>query len=349
MPTKKEPLYEKLMARLNYLALLFVFISICLIALFFIKTKEVAFDLALEQYSITPTQSDQIELPEAFPVGVDPLRELVVENPNVDSFLEVHYSFNTDSKKEDGWFIKLLATLTRESWYQNLASPISRILVVDSGERKEEVAQNFASILKWDASEKKLFIDLVTASAPSLSEGKFFPGSYVLNKDATPQEAAQVLVAAFNAQILSRYPEEIDTLVPIEDALTIASLLEREAYDFEDMRYISGVIWNRLFIDMDLQLDATLQYAKANQGGNAWWPVPRPADKFIESPYNTYQNEGLPPSPIANPSVAAVVAALNPKKTDCLFYFHDSEGDFYCSKTYEEHVAALKKIYGQGR
>jgi UPF0755 protein len=60
-------------------------------------------------------------------------------------------------------------------------------------------------------------------------------------------------------------------------------------------------------------------------------------------------NKGLPPTPIANPSVAAVLAALNPTKTDCLFYFHDRKGDFHCSETYEGHVAALKKYYGQGR
>ena len=87
--------------------------------------------------------------------------------------------------------------------------------------------------------------------------------------------------------------------------------------------------------------------AKANKtaGGN-WWPNVLPADKYIKSPYNTYMYKGLPPSPIANPSVAAILAALNPVKTDCLYYFNDREGNFHCSSTYAEHVKLLKKYYG---
>ena len=67
----------------------------------------------------------------------------------------------------------------------------------------------------------------------------------------------------------------------------------------------------------------------------------RPDDKYIESPFNTYSNKGLPPSPIANPSTDAIIAALNPKKTDCMYYFHDRKANFHCSVTYEEHVALL--------
>jgi UPF0755 protein len=101
---------------------------------------------------------------------------------------------------------------------------------------------------------------------------------------------------------------------------------------------------------MPLQLDATLQYAKAGASGEKnWWPVPKPADKFIKSPYNTYANEGLPPGPIANPSAAAVLAALNPHPTDCIFYFHDRNEGYHCSLTYEEHVRKLKIHYGRGR
>ena len=65
--------------------------------------------------------------------------------------------------------------------------------------------------------------------------------------------------------------------------------------------------------------------------------------------YNTYQNKGLPPGPIATPSMAAVLAALNPKNTDCIFYFHDARGNFHCTENYKEHVRLLKKYYGQGK
>ncbi|HMO78075.1 MAG TPA: endolytic transglycosylase MltG [Candidatus Paceibacterota bacterium] len=101
---------------------------------------------------------------------------------------------------------------------------------------------------------------------------------------------------------------------------------------------------------MPLQLDATLQYARGSKAEeNRWWPRVVPRDKFIESPYNTYENAGLPPAPIANPSAEAVLAALNPRITECMFYFHDAKGKFYCTETYEEHVAKLKEIYGRGQ
>jgi UPF0755 protein len=102
---------------------------------------------------------------------------------------------------------------------------------------------------------------------------------------------------------------------------------------------------------MNLQLDATLQYAKAQKSpiAGSWWPQVVPKDKYINSPYNTYLHAGLPPTPIASPSVAAVLAALNPVNTPCLFYFHDRNGNFHCTDTYAAHVALLKKYYGQGK
>jgi UPF0755 protein len=101
---------------------------------------------------------------------------------------------------------------------------------------------------------------------------------------------------------------------------------------------------------MPLQLDATLQYVRGSNPYEArWWPVPRPRDKFLDSPFNTYKNTGLPPAPIANPSAEAVLAALNPRSTDCLFYFHADDGAYYCSKTYDEHVRKLRDVFGRGR
>jgi UPF0755 protein len=101
---------------------------------------------------------------------------------------------------------------------------------------------------------------------------------------------------------------------------------------------------------MNLQIDATLQYVKATKSTTGpWWPTVVPADKYHKSPYNTYMQSGLPPTPIASPSVAAIVAALNPVKTSCYFYFHDKLGEMHCAPTYAEHVSLLKKYYGQGK
>lgn len=283
-----------------------------------------------------------------FPVGVDPDKKLILENPQVDDFAVVQLASAKSREGGSGWFLKTLRTLTNIEWYQHLATPGSRLLIIEPGERREEVADNFASILDWEDSEKAAFLEL-TAGSFGLDEGHFFPDSYLVSYEASPEVIAKLVERRFKEEVLSRYTSDVSRKVPLKDALTIASILEREAYDFTDMREISGVIWNRLFIGMNLQIDSTLQYAKGSLPTGPWWPVPVPRDKYIDSPFNTYQNEGLPPAPIANSSLNAILAALNPKATNCLFYFHDSRSRFHCSATYEEHVALLKQYYGRGK
>lgn len=288
--------------------------------------------------------------PPPFPIGVDPSARLITENPNAEKYLDQEeVSPSLASIRHPSWIQNVFAALTRSTTFQNIASPAGRILVIQPGERKEEIAQNFGKLLDWDKEERALFMDIVASSTPSMPEGTFAPGSYITTREATPPEVAGLVNAQFLHDIESRYTDDIEEIVPLEQALTIASLLEREAYDFEDMRHISGIIWNRLFVGMNLQIDATLQYAKGSKPQEPWWPRVLPSDKYIASAYNTYANKGLPPAPIANPSLDAIVAALNPRNTECMFYFHDSTGGFHCAKTYKEHVALLKEHYGRGK
>lgn len=283
-----------------------------------------------------------------FPIGVDPVLMTITENPLAETYLEEHGGRRAlASRVRRNWFSRTLAVLVEQSWYQNLASPTGRILIIQPGERKEQVIDNFGDILKWDEGARREFAALVLGTELQVAEGTFFPSTYVVPRNATPQKVSSLVSERFKNEVLSRYSEEIEAVVPLTDTLTIASLLEREAYDFNDMRLISGVIWNRLFVGMNLQLDASLQYAKATEKN--WWPVVRPRDKDIDSPFNTYQHAGLPPEPIANPTLGAILAALNPRNTDCLFYFHDKDGGFHCSPTYEGHVALLKQFYGRGK
>ncbi len=307
-----------------------------------LESKEVAFTTVAPEKPVTEASAAP------FPVSVDPVGQTISANDLLNN--QVVETLAVSDEKPDTFSEKVIAFFYRKEWYQNLASPVSRVVVIWPGERKEEVVQYTGDVLRWNNTERAEFASLVSSSEPALAEGKFYPGQYVAHRDATPQEVATLLNEKFEADVLSRYTPEVSAQVPLEDALTIASLLEREASDFENMREISGVIWNRLFIDMPLQLDATLQYAKAGtKGEKSWWPVPKPADKYLKSPYNTYANVGLPPGPIANPSAAAVLAALNPHPTDCLFYFHDRNEGYHCSLTYEEHVRKLKIHYGRGR
>ncbi len=323
--------------RAVYSLILLAIIAACIGAFVVLKTKQSAF-----------SESSTVVLStEPFPISVNPIAKRIEPSTIVDEYHEE--SLASITTVDESWLTRLTAVLAPHNWYQQLASPVSRIFVIWPGERKEEVGRHIAGIVRWNADETQTFIDTLTNTEPVLSEGTFYPGRYVTHRSATPEEIATLINERFVSEIDSRYTEELEAIVPLEDALILASLIEREASDFENMREVSGVIWNRLFVDMPLQLDATLQYARgSNPSVQAWWPVVRPADKFVDSPYNTYQNAGLPPAPIANVTAEAVLAALNPLPTNCLFYFHDSNRGYHCSETYEEHVAKLKAMYGRG-
>ncbi len=348
----KRALFKRVLKPVLYVGGGLFFLGATGLMFFVIESKQMAMldhgeevGYVAEESTVTTVASLEV-----FPVSVNPFEKEIAEDPALAGFVGEHIA-PTDEKLSvnSNWFNRALGKLALMGWYQNLASLSSRILVVEPGERKEQVADHFGKILGWDASEKKEFLTLIQTAAPVLEEGKLFPDAYSVNKGATPAEVAPLVLARFNTEILERYPRDIEDIVPLSDTLTIASLLEREARDFDDMRHISGVIWNRLFTDMRLQIDATLQYAKGSKPNQPWWPRVVPDDKYLASAYNTYKNEGLPPAPIANVSLEAVTAALNPVKTDCMYYFHDKKGGFHCSVTYEEHVASLKEYYGRGK
>lgn len=293
---------------------------------------------------------------EQFPITVDPTNKTITEDERVNAYFQ-NQSFNIQAAalflayKFEELFSQLVVSISTIMKNNNIALVNGeKFVTIPSGLRKEEIANIFARALEWNDKEKKEFMSSRNGQGLPLAEGSFFPGTYVVKIGATPYDVQDVVNKRFINNVLSRYGTSTAEIVPVNIALTIASLIQRETIGTDDMRIISGIIWNRIFADMNLQLDATLQYVKANNNKTAvWWPEILPRDKFIKSPYNTYMHNGLPPTPIANPSVAAIVAALNPLKTACLFYFHDKNGNLHCTPTYEEHVALLKQYYGRGR
>ncbi|MBU6310451.1 endolytic transglycosylase MltG [Patescibacteria group bacterium] len=293
---------------------------------FFIALPQIVVRLEEVPHTLTP-----------FPVSVDPKRETIADHvPRSAEFVAAAVLAGTDAVRIVG---SVIAESPLYAYVSPLPEPVSVRLV--PGLRAEEVAERVASSLGWDRAERYAFLEEAVRR-----EGRLYPSRYLFEKDATPSEVLRVLDARFNARMGARYASSTEAIVPMQDALTIASLIEREAGNETEMRIISGVLWNRLFADQRLEIDATLSYARGSE--KRWWPVPRPRDKFVQSPYNTYRHAGLPPGPIASPSIAAVYAALNPEVTNCYFYFH-SKGSFYCSPTYAEHVAKLTELYGRGR
>lgn len=281
--------------------------------------------------------------PTPFPVTVDPQNKLI-EGAGTDVpvllTLAAAYTAGVDTSSF------LASAIMSTKLYEALApasSPVS--VTIQPGMRKEQVATMIDTKLGWSDDQRTIFLDLIDNEGSG--EGRLYPSTYLFPASTTPYEAHALIRSRFAERVVARYASTTEARVPMEDALAIASILEREAGSKAEMPIIAGIMWNRLFSDMKLQMDSTLQYARGTSK-NGWWPVPRSKDKYVKSEFNTYQNKGLPPTPIASPSVAAILAALNPEKTDCMYFFH-SKRTFYCSVTYEEHVAKLKKIYGRGR
>lgn len=113
----------------------------------------------------------------------------------------------------------------------------------------------------------------------------------------------------------------------------MASILEGEARGREEMEIIAGILWRRIEIGMPLQVDTTFLYVN---GKNTFTLTQ--ADLKIDSPYNTYLYRGLPPTPISNPGLTAIRAALNPQPTPYLYFLTGRDGLMYYSRTHDEHV-----------
>jgi len=156
-------------------------------------------------------------------------------------------------------------------------------------------------------------------------EGYLFPDTYEVKIEVTTEE----LIALLRENFTDRTKE----LAVDPDILTLASIVEREAKSDDERSAIAGVYVNRLNLGMNLEADATVQYAKGD-----WRSVTIDDYRSVESPYNTYLNAGLPPGPISTPGLASIKAAIFPEKHSYLFYFH-AQGQTYFSKTYQEHRA----------
>ncbi len=234
--------------------------------------------------------------------------------------------------------------LTDPSFYQNLANPSIKIIKINEGLRKEEIANIMGNKLGWNEEEKFEFINAHVALNKNNQEGYYFPKTYLIHKDEDPVDVGTTMFKEFSKQTSKIKKPKSKNIINQETAVKIASIIQREAGGKSDMKLISGIIWNRIFNGMKLQMDATLQYAKGSEE-DGWWRRVSPKDKSIDSPYNTYLHEELPPGPISNPGLAAIEAAYNPEKTLCLYYIHDKKGKIHCAKSYEEHKKNIAKYY----
>ena len=176
-------------------------------------------------------------------------------------------------------------------------------------------------------------------------EGFLYPSTYFCTEGESEREVISRMLNKFDEMYKYKIKPEMDKHKDLNfyDVMKMASIIEKEAVVDKDRPLISSVFYNRLAKDMPLQSDATIQYAFKERK-----KVVTYEDLKIESPYNSYKYKGLPPTPIANPSWESIEAAINPAKTDYLYFVAKTDGgENNYAKTYEEHLKNEKRYKEQ--
>lgn len=208
--------------------------------------------------------------------------------------------------------------------------------------RKEQVGEMIGPKLGWNSEQLTTWNAVYAEDKPEWVEGVYFPDTYLLPRDEPVEAVARRFVDNFNAKLSPLLGEFVKQNIKWTTGLKIASLIQREAAGPEDMKLISGIIWNRLNTGMKLEIDATMQYTKGKKPDGSWWGGVDLAEKRRDSLYNTYLRKGLPPTPICSPGLDTIRAVLEPEETDCVFYLHDRNRQIHCAATYAGHLKNIR-------
>lgn len=163
-------------------------------------------------------------------------------------------------------------------------------------------------------------------------EGKLFPDTYFFAPLDNVDDIIFEMSQTWEEQTKDLRAEILFSGKSLNDILTMASIIERETRTAEDRRLVSGILWKRISIGMPLQVDATFEYYTKYNTYTVTKQVMRE-----DSPYNTYTNKGLPPTPIANPGLDSIIAALKPTASPYLYYLTGRDGKMYYATDFAGH------------
>lgn len=201
-------------------------------------------------------------------------------------------------------------------------------VVIPEGFTNEQIADRLEENLDSETFSRQEFIEKAYQQ-----QGFLYPDTYDFHTNATAEEVISVMRSNFDFKIESLQSDIQDFSYTLDDIVNMAALVELEAADYEIRRRIAGVLWKRLDINMPLQVDAVF----VPLIGRNTYELTRD-DLRTDSPYNLYTNTGLPPRPIANPSIKAIEATIHPIITDDLYYLSDRDRGFYFAETLSEHA-----------
>jgi len=212
---------------------------------------------------------------------------------------------------------------------------------------KGEISENVAKVTIPEGwSIKQINERLVSAGVipaeekiSQNEEGYLFPDTYYFYKNSSVDDIVQKMKSNFDSKMTEEMKKEIKKQNKnLYDILIMASIVEKEVKSDEDRAIVSGIFWKRIENKMPLQADITIAYIL---GVDKWRYSYE--DTKINSPYNTYVNLGLPPTPIDNPGFSAIHAALYPKYTDYIYFLSTPDGTTVYARTLEEHIANKAK------
>lgn len=220
----------------------------------------------------------------------------------------------------------LLRILTNEKFTQ-----LETEITIIEGWNKNEIA---------DYLEQKQLVDKKTfLKATDDLEGFLYPDTYRIYQATTADEIIKKMLNNFNAKLTTDMRAKIEQRhKTISQTLTMASIIEKEMTGLENRKIASGIFWKRIKEGIPLQSDATINYI-TKKG----MIQPNYADLEIQNPYNTYKNYGLPPGPICNPGIEAIIAAIEPLASPYYYFLTTKTGEVIFSKTYEEHLKNKQK------
>ena len=191
------------------------------------------------------------------------------------------------------------------------SGPLELWVTIPEGLRREEIVERFIAGLEMDNAQAKIFREEFIDATETM-EGYLFPDTYLFPREASASAVINKMRSTFDLK-LADFEEELErSNYSLSEVVTVASIVERETKTDEERPIVAGILYKRLEADWPLQADASVQYAAGNlrcrgiENCNGWWPILTKEDLEIDSQYNSYKFEGLPPSPISNPGVSSL-------------------------------------------
>lgn len=288
------------------------------------------------------------EKKEVFTVGLRQNESQILDKLKSQGFIKSKFGFNLalslKGKREKiqagGYNISKNMTAL-ELADKLIGNPDMKWVVIPEGWRKEQIGELLSKTFDWNDKDLERWNTEITRMKIDYIEGTYFPDTYLIPVSDSGLDIANRMTRNFDEKFAPYAGRFAEQNIKWTTGIKLASIIQREAAGKDDMLLIAGILWNRLNNDMNLEIDATVQYARGKTDKGWWAPVTADDIRNIDSPYNTYKNKGLPPYPIGNPGLSAIEATLHPAETECLYYVHDNNRQIHCAKTPEEHQANI--------